>query len=145
MEAQSVQGWIQGFPNGARPRTPLGPGGVNPLFKKILDPPLLYTPFHRVRSRFKRYLPRPTKLRFQFTVRGFQKCDVAFVHYSLFESYSLSGPKVSSGTSILVQCPKSKQNSVEPWFKNHAAIRTPALSSFREFLNDVEQMATDYR
>ena len=30
------------------------------------------------------------------------------------------------------------------WFKNHAAIRTP-LSSFREFPNDVEQMATDHR
>ena len=36
-------------------------------------------------------------LSFQFTVRGFSKCDAAFVHYSLFESYSLSGPKVSSG------------------------------------------------
>ena len=24
---------------------------------------------------------RPTELRFQFTVRGFSKCDAAFVHY----------------------------------------------------------------
>ena len=87
---------------------------------------------------------RPTELRFQFTARGFSKCDAAFVHYSLFESYSLSGPKVSSGTSILVQCPKSKQNSVKPWFKNHTAIRTP-LSSFREYPKDDEQMATNHR
>ena len=39
---------------------------------------------------------RPTELRFQFTIRRFSKCDAAFVHYSLFESYSLSGPKVSN-------------------------------------------------
>ena len=43
------------------------------------------------------YLLRLTELRFEFTVRGFSKCDVAFVHYSIFESYSLSGTKVSSG------------------------------------------------
>ena len=30
---------------------------------------------------------RPTALRFQFTVRGFSKCDAAFVHYSLFELF----------------------------------------------------------
>ena len=48
---------------------------------------------------------------------------------------------LGSGTLILVQCPKQR---VKPWFKNHAAIRTP-LSSFREFTNDVKQMATDHR
>ena len=37
---------------------------------------------------------RPTELRFQFTIQGFSKCDAAFVYYSLFESYSLSGPKI---------------------------------------------------
>ena len=45
------------------------------------------------------------------------------------------------GTLTLVQCPKSRQNSVKPWFKNHAVIHTP-LSLFWEFQNDVEQMAT---
>ena len=29
-----------------------------------------------------------------FTIRGFSKCDATFVHYSLFESYSLSGLKI---------------------------------------------------
>ena len=51
-------------------------------------------------------------MRFQFTVRGFSKCDAAFVHYSLFESYSLSGPKVSSGAHQYlsnVQAGKSKR------------------------------------
>ena len=38
---------------------------------------------------------RPTELRFQF-ILGIE-VSAAFVHYSLFESYLLSGPKVSSG------------------------------------------------
>ena len=41
---------------------------------------------------------------------------------------------LASGTLMLVQCPKSRQNSLKPWFKKHAAIRTP-LSSFRDFTN----------
>ena len=86
---------------------------------------------------------RPTEMRFQFTIRGVSKCDAAFVHYSSFKSYSLFGLKVSSSTSILVQCPKSSQNSMKSWFKSHALIRTP-LSLFQEFPNDVEQMATDH-
>ena len=49
------------------------------------------------------------------------------IHY-LVRKYN----EIDLCTSILVQCQKSRQNSVKPWLKNHAAIRTPS-SSFQEF------------
>ena len=57
---------------------------------------------------------------------------IIFVTWSKNIMKSICVP--ANSTSILVQCPKSRQNSVKPWFKNHAAIGTPP-SSFWEYAN----------
>ena len=75
---------------------------------------------------------------------GFCSLSIIWIKFIIWSKNIMKSICVpASGTLILVQCPKSRQNSVKPWFEKHGAMRT-LLSSFREFTNDVKQMVTDH-
>ena len=75
-----------------------------------------YTNFFFVES-----LIRPTELRFQFTVRGFSKCDVTFVHYSLFESYTLFEYYLNITLTSCSNCCSSPSEHIAGWASDFIA------------------------
>ena len=82
----------------------------------------------------------------QFTVRGFSKCDAAFVHYSLFKSYSLSGLKVSNGAhqylSNVQKASKTEWNHCLKTTRRYAH-RYRRFGNFRMMLNKWRTIVAD--